>query len=62
MAGASVACSKHKVELDSHADTCVVNNNNCLVIHDQNRLVNVYSCDQKDGHRSAKIVSATVGL
>ena len=33
VAHASVASSKHKVELDSQADTCVVGDN-CLVIHD----------------------------
>ena len=60
VAHASVASSKPKVELDSHADTCVVGDN-CLVIHDHNRPVNVYSYDPKDGHRSAKTVDATVG-
>ena len=57
---ASVASSKPKVELDSHADTCVVGDN-CLAIHDQNRTVNVYNYDPKDGHRRAKTVNATVG-
>ena len=52
---ASVAKSKPKVELDSHADMCVVGND-CLVIYDHNRLVDVYSYDPKDGHRSAKTV------
>ena len=60
MAHASVARNKPKIELDSHADTCVVGDN-CLVIHDHNRPVNVYSYDPKDGHRSAKTVDATVG-
>ena len=60
MAHASVASSKPKVELDSHADICVVGDN-CLVIHDHNWPVNVYSYDPKDGHRSAKTVDATVG-
>ena len=60
VAHASVASSKPKVELDSHADTCVVGDN-CLVIHDHNRPVNVYSYDPKDGHRSAKTVDAAVG-
>ena len=57
---ASVASSKPKVELDSHADTCVVGDN-CLIIHDLNRPVNVYSYDPKDGHSSAKTVDAAVG-
>ena len=47
-------------ELDSHADMCVVGDN-CLVIHDHFRPVNVYSYDPKDGHKSAKTVDATVG-
>ena len=36
VAHASVEISKLKVELDSHADTCVIGDN-CLVIHDHNR-------------------------
>ena len=65
VAHASVASSKPKVELDSHADTCVVGDNS-LVIHNHNKLVNVYSVnvysyDLKDGHRSSKTVDATVG-
>ena len=59
-AHASVASSKPKVVLDSYADTCVVGDN-CLVIHDLNRPVNVYSYDPKDSHRGAKTVDATVG-
>ena len=55
VAHASVASSKSKV-----ADMCVVGGN-CLVIHDHNRPVNVYSYDPKDGHRSAKTNDATVG-
>ena len=57
---ALVASSKPKGELDSRADTCVVGDN-CLVIHDHNRLVNVYSYNPKNRHRSAKTVHATVG-
>ena len=60
VAHASVASSKPKVELISHLDTCVVGDN-CFVLHDHNRLVNVYSYDLKDGHRSTKAVDATVG-
>ena len=33
----------------------------CLVIHDHNRPVKVYSYDPKDGHRSVKIVDSAVG-
>ena len=60
VAHASVASSKPKVELDSHADKCAVGDN-CFVIHDHNRAVNVYSYDPKDGHRSANAVDAAVG-
>ena len=60
VAHASVASSKPKEELDSHADTYVVGDN-WLVVCDHNRPVNVYSCDLKDGHRSAKTVDAAVG-
>ena len=60
VAYASVASSKLKVELDSHADTCGVGDI-CLVIHNLNRPVNVYSYDPKDDYRSAKTVNATVG-
>ena len=52
--------NKRKVELDSHVDMCVVGNN-CFVIHDHDRPVNVYSYDSKDGHKSAKTVDAAVG-
>ena len=57
---ASVASSKPKVELNLHADSCVVGNN-CLVIHDHYRLVNIYSYEPKDGHRTAKKVDTAVG-
>ena len=53
VAHASVASSKPKVELDLHADTFVVGNN-CLVVYDHNRPVNIYNYDKKNGHRSAK--------
>ena len=60
VAHASITSNKSKVELDSHTDMCVVGDN-CFVIHDHNRPVNIYSEDPKDGHRSAKTVDATVG-
>ena len=56
---ASVASSKPKIELNSHADMCVVGDN-CLVINDHNRPVHVYSYNPKSGHRSAKTDNATV--
>ena len=60
VAHASVASSKPKIELDSHADICVVGDN-YLVVHDLNRPANVYSYDPKDDHRSTKKVNAAVG-
>ena len=60
MVHASVASSKPKVELDSHVNTCVVGEN-CLAVHDQNRPVDVYSYDPKDGNRCSKTVDAAVG-
>ena len=60
VAHASVASSEPKVELDSHADMCVVGDN-YLVIHGHIRPVNVYSYNMKDGHRRAKMVDATLG-
>ena len=44
---ASIADTKVKIALDSHADTCIVADN-CLVIHDHNRSVNVFSYDPND--------------
>ena len=58
VAHASVASSKPKVEIDSHADIHAVGDN-CLVIHDHNRQINVYNYNPKD--RSAKTVDVTVG-
>ena len=60
VAHASVVSSKPKVELGSHAGKCLVGDN-CLVVHNHNRPIIVYSYDPKDGHRSAKTVDATVG-
>ena len=40
--------------------TCEVGDN-CLVIHNHKRPVNVYSYDPKDGHKRAKTVNPTVG-
>ena len=59
VAHASVASSRHKIELDSHEERCVVGGN-CLVTHDYNIPATVYSYDPKDSHRSAKAVNATV--
>ena len=60
VAHTSVASSKPEVELDSHADMCVVGDN-CLIIDDHNRPVNVCSYSPQDSHKDAKTVDATVG-
>ena len=59
VAHALIASSKPKVELDYHAETCVLNDN-CLATHDRNEPVNVYSYDVKIGHKCAKTVNAAV--
>ena len=48
-----------KIELDSHADTCVVGEQ-CLVIHDDNGPVNIYGYYLKSGSKQAFIVNATI--
>ena len=60
VAHATVESNKPTVELSSHAETCVVRDN-CIVIHDHNRPVNIYNYNPKDGHRSAKTGDAAVG-
>ena len=55
VAHASAAIRKPKVALSSHADMYVVGDKS-LVIHDNNKSVNVYNYNPKDGHRSAKTV------
>ena len=48
-----------KVELDSHADTCVVGDN-ALIVHDLGRPVIVYSYHPEDGGKQARTVDAAV--
>ena len=55
----SLAVVKTKMELDSHADTCVVGDH-CLVVHDHNIPVNVFEYNPKAGSRLACIVNAAV--
>ena len=55
----SMPINEVRVELDSHADTCVVGRN-CLVINDHCRPVNVYGFDPADGSKSARIVDAAI--
>ena len=47
------------VELDSHADTCVVGSN-VLVVHDHERYVDVYGFDQAARHKNASTVDAAI--
>ena len=55
----SHAIFKTKIELDLHADTCVTDDQ-CLIIPDYNRPVNVYGYDAKVGSTHAHRVNATV--
>ena len=57
IADAFVASSKPKVELDSHADMCVVSDN-CFDLH---RPVNFYNYDPKDDQRGIKTADAALG-
>ena len=55
----SLAVVKTKIELDSHADVCVVGDH-YLMEHDQNRPVNVNGYNPKARSKYACIVDATV--
>ena len=55
----SIAVVKIKIELDSHADTCDVGED-CLIVQDHNRPVNVYGYDPKAGSKHACIVYTTI--
>ena len=48
-----------RVELDSHADTCVVGKD-VLVIHEHDRLVKVHGYDPSLPPREAKIVDCVL--
>ena len=48
-----------RVELDSHADTCVVGKN-AMVIHDHRRRVSVTGYDPKAGSSLYRIISAAL--
>ena len=47
------------VELDSHADTCLVGSN-VLVVHDHERFVDVYGFDKETRHANASTVNAAI--
>ena len=59
----SIAVVETKIELDTHAGTCVVGEH-CLIVHDHNRPVNVYGYvygyNPKAGSKDACIVDAAV--
>ena len=55
----SLAVVKTKIELHSHADTCVVGDH-CLIVHGHNRPVNIYGYSTKAGSKHALVVDATV--
>ena len=48
-----------RVELDSHADTCVIGKN-AMIIYDHRRRVSVTGYDPKAGSNLYRIVSAAV--
>ena len=54
---ASVENGTSEIELDSHKDTCVVQDE-CLIQHDNSGPVHVNSYNPKDRHKSAKTVDA----
>ena len=55
----TITVVKIKIELNSHADTCVVCHY-CLVVYDHNRQVNVFGYDPKVGSKKDHIVNAAV--
>ena len=55
----SLAVVETKIELNSHADTCVVGDH-CLILHDHNRPLNVYGYDPTAELKHACIVDAPV--
>ena len=55
---AKTTSNRPKIVLDSHINTGVVGDH-CLVVHDHDRPINVYSYDPKDGLKHAYFVDAT---
>ena len=55
----SLAVVKSKIELDSHADTCVLNDQ-CLIVHNHNTPVSVEGYDSKVESKHACIVDVIV--
>ena len=55
----SLTVVKTEIELESHADTCVVGDH-CLVIHDHNRPMNVFGYDLKAGWKHVCIIDAAI--
>ena len=61
VAKTSIIVVKTKIEVDSHADTCVVGDN-CQIVDNHNKPVNVYGHNPKAGSKHAHIVNATVAF
>ena len=55
----SLAVVKTNIELDSHADTCVADDD-CLVVHDDNSPVNVFGYDPKAESKHANLANVAV--
>ena len=56
----NINLNESKLELDSHADTCVVGSN-ALIIFDYDRPVTVYGYDKNLGAQTFRTVSAVLG-
>ena len=55
----SIAMVKTKIKLDSHIERCVVGNQ-CLILNDHNRPVNIFRYYPKAGSKHACIVDAAI--
>ncbi len=51
--------SRISVELDAHADTCVVGSN-VLVVHDHEHFIDIYGFDKEIRHSNACTIDATI--
>ena len=60
MSQAANESSTCKIELDSHADRSVVDDN-CLIVHDHARSVDVYGYAVRDKHKHAMTIDAAIG-
>ena len=55
----TITVAKDKIDLDMYADTCIVGDN-CSIIYDHKRPMNIYCYDSKARSKQACIVTATV--